>query len=86
MALLEVESDADEKPKEMSKRVPTSMGDPIVAMAAGSVLLAWYEFYVKGDKMDGIFVGLWAPSLLAMASYVQQKSIVNKFKRGISSF
>lgn len=89
MALLEVESDTDDTKKKAQKasdRVPTSMGDPIVAMAAGSILLSWYEFYVKGDKMDGIFVGLWAPSLLALSSYAQQKSIVQKFKRGLSSF
>lgn len=86
MALLEVESDADEQAEQVSDRVPTSMGDPVVAMAAGSILLSWYEFYVKGDKLDGIFVGLWAPSLLALSSYAQQKSIVQKFKRGISSF
>ncbi|GAB3680019.1 hypothetical protein GCM10028857_02150 [Salinarchaeum chitinilyticum] len=62
------------------------MGDPIVAIAAGSVLLSWYEFYVKGEKEDGIFVGLWAPTLLALASYLQQRSVVRKFKRGLSSF
>lgn len=86
MALLEVESDTDEQAEQVSDRVPTSMGDPVVAMAVGSILLSWYEFYVKGDKLDGIFVGLWAPSLLALASYAQQKSIVQKFKRSISSF
>ncbi|WP_460918083.1 hypothetical protein [Salinarchaeum chitinilyticum] len=86
MALLEVETDVDEQREEMRGRVPTSMGDPIVAIAAGSVLLSWYEFYVKGEKEDGIFVGLWAPTLLALASYLQQRSVVRKFKRGLSSF
>lgn len=85
MALLEVETDVEEQGEEMRRRVPTSMGDPIVALAAGSILLSWYEFYVKGDKQDGIFVGLWAPTLLAFASYLQQKSMVQKVKRGISS-
>lgn len=86
MALLEVETDVDEQREEMKERVPTSMSDPIVAIAAGSILLSWYEFYVKGDKEDGIFVGLWAPTLLALASYLQQKNLVRKVKRGLSSF
>ncbi|WP_248516476.1 hypothetical protein [Salinarchaeum laminariae] len=86
MALLEVETDVDEQREEMKERVPTSMADPLVAVAAGSVLLSWYEFYVKGEKLDGIFVGLWAPTMLALGSYLQQKSIVRKFKRGLASF
>ena len=61
-------------------------GDPVATAAGLSVLYAWYNFYVKGDKETGIFVGLWAPTLLAAASYLQQKDIVRKFKRGLSSF
>lgn len=88
MALLEVETpdmEEETKPEQMTERVPTTMGDPIVAIAAGSVLLSWYQFYVKGDREQGLFVGLWAPTLLTLASYMQQKSIVEKFRRGISS-
>ncbi|NHN41605.1 hypothetical protein G9C85_08135 [Halorubellus sp. JP-L1] len=66
--------------------VPMTAGDPVATMAVGSVLYAWYKFYVKGDREGGIFVGLWAPTLLAAASYLQQKNIVQKFKRGLSSF
>jgi len=70
----------------MIDSTPMSAGDPIATIAAGSVVYAWYNFYVKGDKEAGIFVGLWAPTLLAAASYLQQKDIIRKFKQGLSSF
>jgi hypothetical protein len=54
--------------------------------AVGSVLLSWYKFYIQGDEEGGIFVGLWAPTLLAAASYLQQKDLITRFRRGISSF
>ena len=54
-------------------------------VAAGSVLYSWYRFYVRGDKEGGIFVGLWAPTLLAASSYLQQKDMVRKIKKGLSS-
>lgn len=86
MALFQQESNVEEKGEELMETTPMSAGDPVATLAAGSVLLAWYQFYIKGNKESGIFVGLWAPTLLAAASYLQQKDIVRKFKRGLSSF
>lgn len=80
------ESKGKEEVSKMVSSAPMSTGDPIATAAAASVLFSWYQFYVKGDKENGIFVGLWAPTLLAAASYLQQKDIVSKFKRGLSSF
>ncbi|WP_240148789.1 hypothetical protein [Halorubellus sp. JP-L1] len=82
----ESKSEAKEEAERMMDSVPMTAGDPVATMAVGSVLYAWYKFYVKGDREGGIFVGLWAPTLLAAASYLQQKNIVQKFKRGLSSF
>ncbi|MFC6826647.1 hypothetical protein [Halopelagius fulvigenes] len=78
------ESRIEQKGEEMVEETPMSAGDPVATLAVGSVLLSWYQFYVKGDKESGIFVGLWAPTLLAAASYVQQKDIARKFKQGLS--
>lgn len=78
------DSDLEQKGEEMVEDTPMSMGDPVATLAAGSVLLSWYQFYVKGNTESGIFVGLWAPTLLAAASYVQQKDIARKFKQGLS--
>lgn len=80
------ESNVQEEVDKMVEDVPMSVGDPIASAAAASVLFSWYQFYVKGDKEMGIFVGLWAPTLLAAASYLQQKDVIQKFKRSLSSF
>jgi hypothetical protein len=80
------QSKTGEETRKMAESVPMTAGDPVAAIAAGSVLYAWYRFYVKGDKHAGIFVGLWAPTLLSAASYLQEKQLIQKFKRGLSSF
>ena len=70
---------------ESAENTPMSVGDPIAMLAAGSVAFSWYQFYVKGDKEYGIFTGLWAPTLLAGAAYLQQKDLVRKVRKGFSS-
>lgn len=79
------ESDDEEGIDEVLDSTPMSAGDPIASAAAASVVYAWYKFYIKGDKESGIFVGLWAPTLLAAAGYLQQKDLVRKIRRGFSS-
>lgn len=49
--------------------------DPVVMAAVGSVVLAWFQFYVRGNKQNGLFVGLWAPTLLAFSNAVHVRSI-----------
>ena len=80
------EKEVTEEAEKMMDKTPMSLGDPVATLAAGSVLYSWYNFYVKGDSDRGIFVGLWAPTLLAAASYLQQKDIIRKFREGLSSF
>ena len=46
--------------------------DPAVMAAAASVVLSWYFYFVQGDKLTGLFVGLWPPTFLAFASYFEQ--------------
>ena len=60
-------------------------GADIALVAAGaSVLFSWYEFYVRGDKASGLFVGLWPPTILAFASYIQQKSEAKRRRGGMA--
>lgn len=82
----EEKSESREEVERMVEKTPMSLGDPVATLAAGSVLYSWFNFYVRGDKQRGIFVGLWAPTLLAAASYLQQKDIITRFKKGLSSF
>lgn len=87
MAMLkQEESQATEEAEQMVESMPVSMGDPVVAAAMGSVLYSWYNFYIKGDTETAMFVGLWAPTLLSAASFIQQKDIVRKVRQGIASF
>jgi hypothetical protein len=58
--------------------------DPIAVAAGASVALSWFLFYVKGDKEAGIFVGLWAPTLLSAAGYFEQLSISETLEKGLS--
>lgn len=76
----------EQKAEKVSESVPMSAADPIAALAAGSVLFAWYKFYAQGDERGGIFVGLWAPTMFAAAGYLQQKDLIRKVKQGLSSF
>jgi hypothetical protein len=55
--------------------------DPAILAAGASVALALYVYYVKGDKQQGIFVGHWAPTILAFASYLRQKGIDDQIDR-----
>jgi hypothetical protein len=48
---------------------------PAVLAAVGSVGLALYYYYVRGDKQRGQFVGLWPTSILALAIYFKLDEI-----------
>ena len=51
-----------------------AMGPAFLA-AAASVGLAWYYFFLRGDRQRGLFVGLWPPTILAFASYFNQRKM-----------
>ncbi|MWV63461.1 hypothetical protein GRS48_01260 [Halorubrum sp. JWXQ-INN 858] len=52
--------------------------DPIILAAIASVALSWYQFYVRGNKKYGLFVGLWPPTLLAFSSALRINEISRK--------
>ena len=51
-----------------------SSGDPVAVAAIASVALSLFTYYVRGKRQQGQFIGLWAPTLLAMASYVEERT------------
>lgn len=64
---------ADKMQRQRSEKAAERTGrDPIVLASAASIPLSWYYFYMKKDRQKGLFVGLWAPTLLAFASYFRQ--------------
>lgn len=46
--------------------------DPWILASAGSVVLSWALFFGAKRREAGLFVGLWAPTILAFASYFRQ--------------
>ncbi|AGB38004.1 hypothetical protein [Natronococcus occultus] len=80
-------TEGDEAETDVSNAIedtPMSSGDPVSVMAALSVAYSWYLFYLKEDKVAGLFVGLWAPTLLGAASYFQQKELYAKLEDGLT--
>ncbi|QLG64340.1 hypothetical protein HUG12_20750 (plasmid) [Halorarum salinum] len=57
--------------------------DPAILASAGSVALSWYYFFARGDRMRGLFVGLWAPTILAFASYYKQTRMHDRMQRAM---
>ncbi|OVE86305.1 hypothetical protein [Natronolimnobius baerhuensis] len=48
---------------------------PALLAAGASVALSWYYFFLRGDRQRGLFVGLWPPTILAFASYFNQRKM-----------
>jgi hypothetical protein len=61
--------------KEVGKRTGR---DPVLIAALGSVVLAWYQYYVRGNKTHGLFIGLWPPTLLAFSNAIRINNISRK--------
>lgn len=53
-----------------------------VPTAVGSILLALYYYYIKGDKHRGLFVGLWPATILGLATYRQLKKLSQQLNTG----
>ncbi len=56
-------------------------GDVALVLSAASVLLSWYEFYGRGNKAEGIFVGLWPPTIMAFANYLKIRGIEDRLEQ-----
>lgn len=48
---------------------------PAVMAAMGSIALALYYYYVRGEKQRGQFVGLWPATILGLATYLKLSEI-----------
>jgi len=77
-----MESKETEAVEEATRETGT---DPAVMVAVASVLLSWYQFYLRGNRQMGLFVGLWPPTILAFASYFEQTRMSDKLKYATES-
>lgn len=57
------------------EEIDTGGFTPAVIASLGSVALALYFYYVRGDKQRGQFVGFWPVTILALASYFKLEEI-----------
>jgi hypothetical protein len=57
--------------------------DPWILAAAASVALSWTMFFLARDRERGLFVGLWAPTILAFASYFRQTRMHDTVERAM---
>jgi hypothetical protein len=61
----------DDSESTLADEVESSGLGPAALSAIGSVALALYYYYIKGEKQRGQFIGLWPATILAMASYLK---------------
>lgn len=66
---------ADKSTTEAIEEISTDDLGTAVLASMGSVVLALYFYYVRGDKQRGQFVGLWPTTILALASYFKLEEI-----------
>ncbi|ELZ10446.1 hypothetical protein [Natrialba aegyptia] len=64
-----------EMPTESAQAVGEQAMGPAFIAAAASVGLSWYYFFLRGDRHRGMFIGLWPPTILAFASYFNQRKM-----------
>ncbi|MFC7187846.1 hypothetical protein [Halorubrum yunnanense] len=55
---------------------------PAVLASIGSVALALYFYYVRGDKQRGQFIGLWPGTILGLTTYLQLEEVKQTLGEG----
>ncbi|ELY42392.1 hypothetical protein [Natronorubrum sulfidifaciens] len=65
--------------RDVSGQVAEEAGEqalgPAALASAASVGLSLYYYFVRGDRQLGAFIGLWPPTILAFASYFNQRKM-----------
>ena len=80
-------NDGDDELEETRESVESAfdpMAEPVVLASIASVAFSWYLYYIKGDETHGLFVGLWAPTLLGAANYFKNLRVTEKLDAGLS--
>lgn len=63
---------SDETPsRSIAEGIDESGLGPAALASIGSVGLALYYYYVRGEEQRGQFVGLWPMTILGMAMYLK---------------
>ena len=59
----------------IAQEVDESGLGPAGLAAIGSVALALYYYYVRGQEQRGQFVGLWPATIIGMATYLKLEQV-----------
>jgi hypothetical protein len=70
-----VDETTDETTDPLAKELDEGGLGPAVLASVGSVALALYYYYVRGEKQRGQFIGLWPATILGLAIYIKLDSI-----------
>jgi len=54
----------------MNREIDRTITNVVLTASVASILLAIY-LYGKGEKQSGIFVGLWAPTIMGLGSFLR---------------
>jgi hypothetical protein len=65
---------------DVSRDLDESGLGPAALAAIGSVALALYYYYVRGDKQRGQFIGLWPGTILGLATYVKLNEVSQRLR------
>jgi hypothetical protein len=68
-------SESSDEPVGVVQEPDGSSLGPAAVAAIGSVALALYYYYVRGDEQRGLFVGLWPATILGLAAYFKLNEI-----------
>ncbi len=74
-------TDTDDMVADVAEDIDADGLGTVVIASVGSVALALYFYYVRGDKQRGQFVGLWPTTILAVASYFKLEEIRQKLDK-----
>ena len=71
--------------RELAEAAEGTTTDPAILASGASVAMSLYAFFIRGNRETGIFLGLWAPTILAFASYFEQTRMGRKMERALGS-
>lgn len=60
--------------EEISRRRATSQGVMLICTAAFLSLVASVSLFLSGEREQGIFIGIWVPSILSLGNLLVQRS------------
>lgn len=69
--------------RQAAEAVESTSTDPWILASAGSVVLSWLVYFGARNRDMGLFVGLWAPTILAFASYFKQTRMHDQVNRAM---